>query len=50
VPGRLVGDVVTDPTGGIVSLFDRGAWSEVRRIADILRIETVGGCFFSAQR
>ena len=52
-PGSLVGNVLADPlpSGAFVSpstrdpspLFARGTWSETRRIADVLRRETVGG-------
>jgi NhaA family Na+:H+ antiporter len=47
-PGSLVGNVPTDPWSRSVTaspprLFDRGSWSEARRIATVLRNETVGG-------
>ncbi len=52
MPGSLVGGVVRDPSPleqpvnaphGSTRVFARGSWLEARRIADVLRQETVGG-------
>jgi NhaA family Na+:H+ antiporter len=39
---------VTDPPRRPLLIFGRGSWAEVRRIADILRQETIGGMLLLA--
>ena len=35
--------MATPPQRRTSRLFDRGSWSEIARIGDVLRAETVGG-------